>query len=734
MTRTTMRGRSRTALIAAVTGALVAGAIGTTPALGAPAEAAASAEDPRAALLRSFPVTSEAAPARSTLRTDRATPAKATPKPAVVPSESGRSASAAPQGAAAVSPECDALAPYIVQSLDRNHVIWNPLAGATGYSVQRERFGSTARRTIASGLGASADTALDATHNPTGSAAWWVTATVGGSTVSCRTPEDPTQYWSMSTLDGDGSPDVVFAGTSAVYEQEPHVPAFKAWNGTMARPAFSANGRLVAGIEPSGGTTKLTVRVVRTGAVVFSVASPSGVALDEPAFSPDGQTIVAGGVDPTEPSVSKGLYTIPVWGTRTARLVPGSPGLATPDWFDTPGATTSTYIVAANLAAGGGLVRVTASTGARLALAGTAGALDPSGLPDGSVLFAVNGPTTATVSLRDPAGGVSLVKQYADSDVRWPVLASNGNVYHYIKSPDGQGGSVSQVNSIDPDDVVEQSYIGDTYDGSSPGFQGFDVRSPFSPGSSDVGGAANHDIIARSSTGVLYAYPLSGNEERFFDTRQQIGTGWNSMKQIVAIGDLNGDRNGDVMTVDTTGTLWYYPGRGDFRLATRVKAGTGWSSYAIFSTGDFDGDTRADLIARDSSGRLWLYPGNGSGGLLARKQIGSGWNIFNAILGPGDWNYDGKPDLLGRDRASGALYLYPGNGVGGFTARTTLGTGWNARTGFAAVEMWGGINALFAKTTSGQLLDYDSVGDGVMNGNHVYVAGNSGWTPYTITG
>jgi hypothetical protein len=730
-----MRGRSRTALITAVAGALVAGALGTTPALGAPAPTASSAKDPRAELLRSFAVTSATAPAAGTLRSNPATPARATSKQPVVPAESGRATAAPRRAAAAASPECDALAPFIVQSLDRNHVIWNPLAGATGYSVQRERFGSTARRTIASGLGASADNALDATHNPTGSAAWWVTATVGGSTVSCRTPEDPTQYWSMTTLDGEGSPDVLFAGTSAVYEQESHVPAFKAWNGTMARPAFSATGRLVAGIEPSGATTKLTVRNVRTGAVVFSVASPSGVALDEPAFSPDGQTIVAGGVDPTDASVSKGLYTIPVWGTRTARLVPGSAGLGTPDWFDTPGATTSTYVVAADLA-GGGLVRVTASTGARLALAGTTGALDPSGLPDGSVLYAVNGPSAASISLRDPAGGITVVESYAESEVRWPVLASNGDVYHFLRYPDpgAPTTSLAQVNVIEPDGDVKQTYIGDTYDGSSPGFLGFDARSPFSPGSSDVGGSANHDIIARSSTGVLYGYPVSGVEGRYFDTRQQIGTGWNSMKQIVAIGDLNGDRNGDVMTVDTSGTLWFYAGRGDFRLATRVKAGSGWSSYAIFSTGDFDGDTRADLIARDSSGRLWLYPGNGSGGLLPRKQIGSGWNIFNAIIGPGDWNYDGKPDLLARDRASGALYLYPGTGVGGFTARTTLGSGWNARTGFAAVEMWGGINALFAKTTTGQLLDYDSVGDGVMNGNHVYVAGNSGWTPYTITG
>ena len=58
---------------------------------------------------------------------------------------------------------------------------------------------------------------------------------------------------------------------------------------------------------------------------------------------------------------------------------------------------------------------------------------------------------------------------------------------------------------------------------------------------------------------------------------------------------------------------------------------------------------------------------------------GLGWNTMTALVGPGDFNGDGKPDLLGRDTA-GRLHMYPGNGAGGFGARVSYGTGWNTMT------------------------------------------------------
>ncbi len=83
---------------------------------------------------------------------------------------------------------------------------------------------------------------------------------------------------------------------------------------------------------------------------------------------------------------------------------------------------------------------------------------------------------------------------------------------------------------------------------------------------------------------------------------------------------------------------------------------------------DFNGDGYTDLLARETSGVLWLYPGDGSGGWLTRAQVGQGWNVMTALVAPGDFNGDGNPDVLARD-GGGLLWLYPGNGSSGWLPR-----------------------------------------------------------------
>ena len=58
-----------------------------------------------------------------------------------------------------------------------------------------------------------------------------------------------------------------------------------------------------------------------------------------------------------------------------------------------------------------------------------------------------------------------------------------------------------------------------------------------------------------------------------------------------------------------------------------------------------------------------MYRGNGRGGFLTGtgEAIGAGWGGFTALLAPGDFSGDGKPDLLAR-QPDGALLLYRGNG------------------------------------------------------------------------
>ncbi|WP_307104719.1 S8 family serine peptidase [Arthrobacter globiformis] len=133
----------------------------------------------------------------------------------------------------------------------------------------------------------------------------------------------------------------------------------------------------------------------------------------------------------------------------------------------------------------------------------------------------------------------------------------------------------------------------------------------------------------------------------------------------------------------------------------------------VLAAGDFNGDGKADVLARENSGFLWLYPGNGRGGWLARKQVGSGWNGFTSLVAPGDFNGDRRVDVLARD-ATGALWLYPGNGSGAWLARVKVGSGWN---GFTAIAGAGDINGdgkadVLARDTTGALWLYPGNGRG----------------------
>jgi len=185
------------------------------------------------------------------------------------------------------------------------------------------------------------------------------------------------------------------------------------------------------------------------------------------------------------------------------------------------------------------------------------------------------------------------------------------------------------------------------------------------------------DVLAQKPDGTLWLYP--GRAAGLLGTPRRVGSGWGGLNLVFPVGDFGGDGFSDLMARRPDGGLALYSGNGlgGFRGAP-TRIGTGWSSYTtVFSPGDFNGDGTPDVIARASNGLLYLYPGNGSGGWLPRLTIGQGWNNFSALLSPGDFNGDAKSDLLARAK-DGRLWLYAGNGAGGFLPPSrVIGTGWN---------------------------------------------------------
>ena len=203
--------------------------------------------------------------------------------------------------------------------------------------------------------------------------------------------------------------------------------------------------------------------------------------------------------------------------------------------------------------------------------------------------------------------------------------------------------------------------------------------STLSSSTADFNGDWNNDVLGRvSATNELRLYQGTGRGT--FGVAATIGVGWGGFNVLETVGDFSGDGYGDVIArAPATGLLWMYPGNGRGGwLAPRV-IGNGWNGFdSIVGPGDMNGDQKVDVLARETAtGRLWLYPGNGRGGWLAPQLIGTGWGIFNTLLAPGDFNGDGTADILARERATGLLWLYPRNAAGGWNPRVLIGNGWN---------------------------------------------------------
>jgi heme oxygenase len=221
-------------------------------------------------------------------------------------------------------------------------------------------------------------------------------------------------------------------------------------------------------------------------------------------------------------------------------------------------------------------------------------------------------------------------------------------------------------------------------------------------------------------------------------TAEPIGTGWGAFTAVLSPGDFNGDNKPDLLVRRADGALLLYRGNGAGGWLTGMgePIGSGWGAFtALLSPGDFTGDGKPDVLARQPDGALLMYRGNGAGGWLTGKgeQIGSGWQPFTAILPGGDFSGDGKPDVLAR-QSDGALLMYRGNGAGGWLTGTgeRIGSGWQDFTALTAGGDFSGDGKpdVLARQPDGALLMYRGNGaSGWLTGTAEPIG--SGWGSFS---
>lgn len=252
-------------------------------------------------------------------------------------------------------------------------------------------------------------------------------------------------------------------------------------------------------------------------------------------------------------------------------------------------------------------------------------------------------------------------------------------------------GTLSVFTVGSPDGVIDDSLAVRT---------GLDGERIYAPG--DWGGEAldwiensnpeesrfvyHDDIVTVDEVGDMYLY--EGDGLRSLREAERIGWGWSDYRVIPA-GDLDGAPHEggrpDLLAIDSRGDLWLYrgDGKGGFLWPPR-RVGNGWVGFDLYSAGDLNRDGRNDILSVDSHGDLWAYFGNGDGTFQWPKRVGNGWGSYTLAAGADiDGHQDAagidvktEADIVGRDDATGDLYLYSGLGDGMFDTKRLIATGW----------------------------------------------------------
>jgi len=247
-------------------------------------------------------------------------------------------------------------------------------------------------------------------------------------------------------------------------------------------------------------------------------------------------------------------------------------------------------------------------------------------------------------------------------------------------------------------------------------------------GTGDFNGDGRVDILWRANTGAIFDF-LATSNGGFTNNGDNSFVNVASTTSVVGMGDFNGDGRQDILWRNANGTIFNFLGNADGGFSNNGdnSAVTVAGSTQVIGIGDFNGDGRDDILWRDSSGAVFDFLGSANGGFTnngdnSYVMIAAGTNV----AGIGDFNGDGLDDILWRD-GSGTIYNFLGITNGGYVNNGS-NSAVHVDNSFqvASVGDFDGdaIDDILWRGNSGQIFDFlgTSVGGYMNNGDNSYVA------------
>jgi hypothetical protein len=159
------------------------------------------------------------------------------------------------------------------------------------------------------------------------------------------------------------------------------------------------------------------------------------------------------------------------------------------------------------------------------------------------------------------------------------------------------------------------------------------------------------DLVVSTIAGGQVSIVLPGNGDGTFSQQSPIPNSFGFFRARIV--DLNGDGHQDLVFA-MNGSLGVSLGKGDgtFGAMTSLPSGSFPGTYLGLTVADFNGDGKLDIAASDFGsatggfGTLVFYAGNGDGTFANATLVSLSIASFPGSLASGDFNNDGKQDVL----------------------------------------------------------------------------------------